>query len=114
MTAADALAAGPLPSAQPAAPNAMPKILGVHLSSLRVRGGDVWSGKIATTTNVASVEVRAPSFTFNAPRIAYGQFAFDIHALFVPPIYRRIYTVAIVARNANGISDERDIDVDFR
>jgi hypothetical protein len=111
---ANVTAVGPWPTARPAAPNDPPKILAVRLSATRVRPGQDWIGRVATTKNVASLEVRAPSFTFSAPRPAFGQFAFRIHALYIPPLYRRIYTVEFIARNAAGAADERDVDVDFR
>jgi len=102
-----------LPTPELAVASAAPKILAVQLSALNVHPGDTWTGNIITTTNVASLEVRAPSFTFNAERIGYGEFAFSVHAIFIPPIYRRVYTVTFVARNAGGAAAERDIDVDF-
>jgi hypothetical protein len=102
-----------LPTPEPAVAGAAPKILAVQLSALNVHPGDTWTGNIITTTNVASLEVRAPSFTFNAERIGYGEFAFSVHAIFIPPIYRRVYTVTFVARNPGGATAERDIDVDF-
>jgi len=110
----EAMSRVPLPAVQIAAPDAPPRILGVRLSSLVVRPGDIWSGRIVTTSNVASLEVRSPSFTFNAPRSTFGEFAFTIHALVIPPIYLRSYTVAIVARNAAGAQDEEDIAIDFK
>src|SRR5579862_2745192 len=109
-----AIAAVALPTPQIAAPEAPPAILAVRLSSTRVRIGDTWSGTIVTTTNVASLEVQSPSFVFNAKRVAYGKFTFTLHWLFIEPLYRREYAVAFVARNAAGISAERDIPVDFR
>jgi hypothetical protein len=113
-TTSNVTALGAWPTARPAAPWSAPEILAARFSSTHVRPGDDWIGRIATTTNVASVEVRAPSFTFSAPRISYGQFGFRIHALFIPPIYRRVYTVALIARNSAGMRTERDVDIDFR
>jgi hypothetical protein len=103
-----------LPAPHIAPPEAPPQILAVRLSSERVQIGDTWSGTIVTTTNVASLEVSSPSFVFNAKRVAYGKFIFTLHWLFIEPLYRRQYTVAFVARNAAGVSTERDIPVDFR
>jgi len=102
-----------LPTPEIAAPDAPPKILAVQLSALHVHPGDTWTGNIITTTNVASLEVRAPSFTFNAEHVGPGEFAFSIHAIFIPPIYRRVYTVALIARNTKGAQAEHDTDVDF-
>jgi hypothetical protein len=110
----EAVSTAPLPAVRDAAPDAPPQILAVRLSSLIVRPGDTWTGRVVTTSNVASLEVRSPSFTFNAPRSAFGRFSFSIRVLVIPPIYRRPYTVAVVARNAAGLADERDVTVDFR
>jgi hypothetical protein len=114
LTAADVLSTAPMPAAVNAASDAPPKILALQLSSVKVPPGSVWSGRIATTTNVASLEVRSPSFTFNAKRTACGEFVFDASALVIPPMFRRPYTVEFVARNTAGAADERDVRVDFR
>ncbi|MBV8727326.1 MAG: hypothetical protein JO233_06040 [Candidatus Eremiobacteraeota bacterium] len=97
--------------AQMAAP---PAILAVDLAPARLRVGDWWSGRIVTTTNVASVEVRWPFFAFSAPRKAPGFFAFRFHAIDLPIIYRRPYTVEIVARNTPGDATQRNVIIDFR
>ena len=96
----------PWPSAAVAAANDAPRILAVHFSNLTVGIGNTWSGKIATTTNVASVEVRTESFTINVPRISFGQFAFHIRVLDLPPFLQRSYVLRVIARNTAGQRDE--------
>src|SRR5439155_2534431 len=54
----------PWPKAVVAAPNDPPRILAAQLSSNVIRVGDWWSGRVATTTNIAVVELRSPSFSF--------------------------------------------------
>ncbi len=103
----------PWPTASVAAANDAPRILAVHFSSLSVNVGDMWTGKIATTTNVASVEVRTESFTINVPRKSFGQFAFDVHILDLPPFLQRDYTLRVIARNANGQRDEENFPLTF-
>lgn len=104
----------PWPTAAVAAPNAPPRILAVHFSRLRVAPGQSWSGKIATGTNVASVEVRTESFTIDVPRTSFGQFAFHLRVLDVPPFLQRSYTLRVIARNAAGQAEEEDFPFSFR
>jgi hypothetical protein len=104
----------PWPHAVVAQPNAPPKILALWLSATRVSPGRDWLGRIATTTNVASLEIRTESFSFNATRVAFGQFTFDQHVLDIVPQYKRPYDLLIIARNAAGVTDERTIPIDLR
>ena len=101
----------PWPRAAVTAPNAPPRILALWLSSDRIVPGRDWSGRIATTTNVASVEVRTESFSFNATRVDYGQFVFRQHVLDIVPQYKRPYVLEVIARNAAGVETERDIPI---
>lgn len=102
------------PVAKVAGTSAPPEILAVDLSPTHVTRGAWWSGRIATSTNVASLEVRWPFFTFAAPRRSSGQFVFRFHVIDLPAIYRRPYTVEIVARNTPGESTQKNVVVDFR
>jgi hypothetical protein len=108
------LAASPArwPAAPVAAPSAPPRIVRVWLSSTQIVPGVDWSGRIVTTTNVASLEVRTESFSFNATRTTYGQFAFDQHVLDIVPQYKRHYTLLIIARDAAGDEDVRRVPID--
>ena len=94
--------------------NAAPTILAIDLSPAHVAQDTWWSGRIVTSTNVASVEVRWPFFTFSVPRQAPGEFGFRFHALDLPIIYHRPYTVEIVARNTPGATTQRNVIIDFR
>ena len=102
------------PTPRVAEMNAPPAILAVDLSPARVTPGGWWSGRIVSSTNVASIEIRWPFFTFNVPRKAPGEFDFRFHALDLPIIYHRPYTVEIVARNTPGATTQRNVIVDFR
>lgn len=77
------------------------------MNETSVAPGSEWTGRIATTTNVASVEIRTESFSFNATRVAFGQFAFDQHVLDIVPQYKRGYTLRVIARNAAGVQAVR-------
>ncbi len=99
----------PWPAAVVAAPNDRPRILAAQLSSDVIGVGDWWSGRVATTTNVAVVELRSPSFSFILHRSTFGQFAFRTHVLAVPSIYRRGFVASIVARVTATHTDVRNV-----
>ena len=99
------------PKAVTAAPNAPPRIVALQLNETSIAPGSEWTGRIATTTNVASLEIRTESFSFNATRIAYGQFVFDQHVLDIVPQYKRPYTLQVIARNTAGVADARLIPI---
>lgn len=107
-------AAAPWPKAVPNAPNDPPRILAFATNETAIAPGTEWTGRIATTTNVASVEIRTESFSFNATRVAYGQFVFDQHVLDIVPQYKRGYTLHVIARNAAGAQDVRLIPIVLR
>ena len=104
----------PWPKAVVAAPNDPPRILAAELSSNVIHVGDWWSGRVATTTNVAVVELRSPSFSFILHRSAYGQFAFRTHVLAIPSLYRRGFEASIVARATAEHTDTRIVQLVFR
>jgi hypothetical protein len=110
LTAAQA----PWPAAVRNAPNDPPRILAFQTNETTIAPGTEWTGRIATTTNVASVEIRTESFSFNATRIAFGQFVFDQHVLDIVPQYKRAYTLHVIARNAAGVQDVRLIPIVLR
>ena len=101
------------PAVQIAVPDAPPRILAAQVSSAAIRPGEWWSGKVVTTSNVAVVELRAPSFSFILHRPAFGEFNFRTHVLAVPSIYRRGFVASIVARNAAGQTDVRTVGLMF-
>jgi hypothetical protein len=102
------------PAAVVAAPDAPPRVLAVWLSSAQIVPGTDWLGRIATTTNVASLEIRTESFSFNATRVAFGQFVFRQHVLDIVPQYKRRYDLSIIARNTAGTKDVRVVPIDLR
>jgi hypothetical protein len=107
-------APSPWPKAIPAAPGAAPRILAFWTNETSIAPGSDWFGRIATTTNVASVEIRTESFSFNATRTAFGQFTFDQHVLDIVPQYKRGYTLRVIARNTAGDQDTRSIPIELR
>lgn len=67
--------------------------------------GSVWRGTIVTSTNVKSVEIRTESFTFVAQRERPGVFTFSQDILDMVPLYRRPYTLEVIARNPTDDAD---------
>jgi hypothetical protein len=97
-----------------AANEAAPRIIAIHFSGNDVRRPGKWSGKIITTTNVASVEVRTNLFSIDVPRRRFGEFAFELRLLDVPPIFIRAYTLRVIARNSAGTAIEEDLPMRIR
>ena len=103
----------PWPTAAATAPKAPPRIIAVTLNETTIAPGDRWRGRIATSTNVASVEIRTESFSFVAERTAFGEFRFEQHVLDLVPQYKRAYLLYIIARNAAGVQTERVVPIRF-
>jgi hypothetical protein len=97
-----------------AANGAVPRIIAIHFSANDLRRPGKWSGKVITTSNVASVEVRTNLFSINVPRRRFGEFAFEVRLLDVPPIFIRAYTVRVIARNSAGTAVEEDFPMRIR
>jgi len=93
----------PWPSPIVAAPDATPTIQRVWVTTLHLTAGGGFEGAVVTSTNVASVEIRTAVFSINAPRSAYGRFAFKLHILEFPPLLKHTYPMQIIARNAAGV-----------
>jgi len=102
------------PSPQLASPDAPPRIVAAWFSAPQVARGQTWSGRIVTTTNVASVEVRTNLFSIDVPRRGFGRFAFDLRVFDVPPIFLRAYRVRTIARNSAGVQTEEDFPFRIR
>ncbi|HEY1429423.1 MAG TPA: hypothetical protein VGF18_07605 [Candidatus Tumulicola sp.] len=94
------------PTPQTQTPQAPPRILAFWMNETDLRPGRQWLGRIVTSTNVASVEIRTESFSFTADRHAFGEFAFSQDFLDIVPQYRRPYVLHVIARNTAGASDE--------
>lgn len=104
----------PWPVPLNAAPDDPPRILALWMNETSIPSGSTWSGRIITTTNVASVEIRTESFSFVADRTGYGDFRFTQHVLDMVPFYKRSYVLEVIARNAAGKEDARLVRVQFQ
>lgn len=84
------------------AANAPPQILGMSLSASVVHPGQVVSGSVETSTNVASVEARIAGYSASLSKVGAGRFALTYRVPNVPFFLRRTYTIQVIARNARG------------
>ena len=104
----------PWPTPQVAQPQSTPRILALWMNETTIPSGSDWYGRIVTSTNVASVEIRTESFSFVAERTNFGEFSFRQHVLDMVPYYKRHYMLDVIARNAAGTQTERLVPVEFR
>lgn len=102
---------GTPPPAPVAAPSASPRIVSVWLSETGIAPLERFSGTVTTSTNVASVEMRTETFSYNVPRHAFGQFSFSYVMPELPPPARRHYLLRVIARNAAGVQDIEGIPI---
>jgi len=94
--------ATPTPGVPIAAPDAPPQILGFSISTNVVHPGDVLSGNVTASSNVASVEVRVAGFSYNMTKTEPGRFFLSAVVPNVPKMFRRTYPMVAIARNARG------------
>lgn len=109
---------GERPASLSAGPNvdfaSPPEIHAIWFSSLALERGATWSGEIATSSNVASVEVRTDSFSFSVPRRRVGTFGFSYEIPDLPPYLRRPFVLHVVARNAAGDRSDEMLPIEIR
>jgi len=97
------------------APGEAPQILSVRLDSNSVASGQVVSGSVATSSNVASVEARIGGYGASASRTVVGAFTLSYRVPNLPFFLKgKTYTLQIIARNAAGTSTERDVPITVR
>lgn len=115
--AAPAAMASPAPTATPLPvpvalpPHAPPQIVALQISSTQWHAGDVVSGTVITSTNVASVQARVAGVSVNLARVDFGRFQLTYQIPAVPFFLHRGYTLHVIARNADGTAAERDLPV---
>ncbi len=73
--------------------------------------GEMISGTMTTTSNVASVEARIGTFGIVVPKTGVGRFEMNYRVPLVAYLFRGSMTLHLIARNARGVSDERDITI---
>jgi hypothetical protein len=113
-TPSPAPTATPLPTPLVLPPDAPPQILAIQLSDPVFHSGELVTGTIITSTNVAAVEIRLMGKRARIPRADFGVFQLSYKMPRVPFWMRKAYTAQVVAMNSTGVETERDITVSIR
>jgi hypothetical protein len=100
------------PIAEPA--DAPPRILAMTMSSSVVHSGDVVSGTVQTTSNVASVEARIAGFSSALRKVGVGTFTLSYRVPRLPFFLKRTWTIDVVARNTRGDAVRSSIPITVR
>jgi hypothetical protein len=104
-----------LPSGVPwADSDAPPQIITFELSTTLVHPGDVLSGRVTASSNVASVEVRVAGYSYVMSKTAPGEFVLSVKIPSVPKIFRRTYPLVAIARNTRGDATQRETQLTIR
>jgi hypothetical protein len=109
------VAVGMPPAAMPAppvaAPAEVPRIVGVWLSKTEFAPGDRVAGRVVTTTNVASLEIRVEGYGRVVPRTGFGRFEGTVAVPKLPSFLHRAFTLQILARNADGVAAKATVPI---
>lgn len=95
-------------------PDAPPRIVAVQLSSTTVHSWDRLSGKVVTSSNVASVEVRIAAYGIGMDKVGVGRFAMSYQMPPIPSQFHGDYTLTIIARNTRGEETTRAVALAIR
>lgn len=104
----------PLPTPLVLPDDAPPQILAVRLSDPVFHTGELVTGTIITSTNVAAVEIRLMGRSHRIPREDFGVFQMSYTIPSVPFWLRKTYTAQVVAINSTGLQAEQDVTVSLR
>jgi len=95
-------------------PGAPPQIVAVDLNSTSVSSGGTLWGKVLTSSNVASVEVRVATYGVGLKKIGVGRFALAYRLGYLPFFVRGTYPMQIIARNTRGDAVEQTLPLTVR
>lgn len=94
--------------------NARPRILALSLSTPVARGGDVVSGFVETSSNVASVEARIAGYSSTMKKVGVGKFVLTYRVPRLPFFLHRTYDILVIARNTRGDSVSSSVPITIR
>ncbi|MFN2450463.1 MAG: hypothetical protein ABR508_11860 [Candidatus Baltobacteraceae bacterium] len=103
-----------LPAVPREAPDAMPRILAVTLSSPVARAGQVVSGTVETSSNVASVEARIQGYSMALSKTGVGRFGVSYTVPKLPLFLHKTYLIQLIARNTAGVSVSTAVPITVR
>jgi hypothetical protein len=109
-----AIAAKPVAKVPFVSPDAAPQIISVDVSETTVRPGDRVSGKVVTTSNVASVEARVGSYAMSLNKVGVGRFALTYTVAPLPWFVHGTFAMRVIAKNTRGDRVERTIPMSVR
>jgi hypothetical protein len=79
------------------------------MNSNSVGSGDTLSGRVLTSSNVASVEVRVVTYGVSLKKVGVGRFEMSYKLGYIPFFVHGTYPMHIIARNARGDSVEQSL-----
>ena len=87
------------------------RIASVKLSARSFHSGDMASGRVITTSNVAALTARIGSYQVNVPRLAPGVFALSLRVPYIPlPVHQ--VNIVITAIRADGVTAQRTVPIE--
>ena len=102
------------PAVPMVAPDAPPQITGISLSTSVAHPGQIVSGTVTTSSNVASVVARIAGYAQPLAKVGLGRFVLTYHVPNLPPFLRRTYTIEVIARNTAGAAVTGGIPITIR
>lgn len=104
----------PMPTPLVLPPNAQPQILAVEVSDPIFHSGEMITGTVITSTNVASVQLHIAGYAIGLPRRDFGIFELSYQIPHIPFFARRNYPAQLVATTAAGVTAERSMIIPIR
>jgi len=102
---------GDLPPGVPYASNTDPvRIASIKLSSDEVRGGDLASATVITSSNAAAMTARIGTYQISVPRTAPGTFAISIRVPHLP-LVRQTVNIVVTAIRSDGATAQTTVPV---
>jgi hypothetical protein len=95
-------------------PDAAPQILAVAVSETTVQPGDTVSGRVVTTSNVASVQARIGGYAMTLVKTGVGRFALTYKVAPLPWFIRGTFSMRVIAKNTRGDVVERTVPLTVR
>lgn len=90
-------------------PDAPPQIVDVEMNTNNVGSGDTLWGKVLTSSNVASVEVRIANIGVGLNKVGVGRFTLAYRLGSIPFFAHGTYPMHVIARNSRGDKVERTL-----
>lgn len=95
-------------------PDAPPRILSMSLSTPVAHGGQVVSGTVQTSSNVASVEARIGGYSSSLQKVGVGTFTMSYRVPNLPFFLHRTYNIEVIARNTRGDEVRSSVPITIR